>query len=107
MCEGAFGVFLSSVYLGLGGAHTGVNNRYTYNLYTLWCICCTSVKVFFLRFYFLIEYYKILFIFRERGEERERERNVDVREKHRSVASCTHPDWGAACTTKACALTGN
>ena len=22
------------------------------------------------------------------------EKNIDVREKHPSVASCTHPDWG-------------
>ena len=32
----------------------------------------------------------------EGGEERERERerNIDVREKHQSVASRTHPNWG-------------
>ena len=30
----------------------------------------------------------------ERGEGRERERNIDAREKHPSVASCTSPDWG-------------
>ena len=27
-------------------------------------------------------------------KEKERERNIDVREKHQSVACCTHPDWG-------------
>ena len=36
------------------------------------------------------------FFFRERGEEREkkRERNIHTREKHRSVASLSRPDWG-------------
>ena len=31
----------------------------------------------------------------ERGEgrKRERERNIDVKEKHRLVASCMRPDW--------------
>ena len=33
----------------------------------------------------------ILFIFREKGREEERERNIDVQEKHRRVASGTHP----------------
>ena len=28
------------------------------------------------------------------GGERERKRNIDMREKHPLVASCTHPDWG-------------
>ena len=28
------------------------------------------------------------------GREGEWERNIDVREKHQSVASCLHPDWG-------------
>ena len=37
---------------------------------------------------------KILFSFRERGKEEERERNTDVREKHRLVASCVDPNWG-------------
>ena len=31
---------------------------------------------------------------RERQTERERERNIDGREKHRSVDSCTCPDQG-------------
>ena len=36
-----------------------------------------------------------LFIFRERGRrEKERERNIDVREKHWLIASPTHPYWG-------------
>ena len=38
---------------------------------------------------------------------RDRERNIDVREKHRSVASCTHTDlgtWDGTCN-QACALT--
>ena len=48
-----------------------------------------SVMCFlFLRFY--------LFIFRESGEkrEKERERNIDVSEKHQSVAPCMCPHWG-------------
>ena len=39
---------------------------------------------------------KYIFIYlTERGKERERkrQRNIDVREKHPLVASCTHPDW--------------
>ena len=31
---------------------------------------------------------------RERGREEERERNIDVREKYRSLASRIHPRWG-------------
>ena len=31
---------------------------------------------------------------RGRERERERQRNIDVREKHQSVASRTHPNWG-------------
>ena len=43
--------------------------------------------VFFLRFH--------LFIFRG-GEEKkeEKKRNISVKEKHKSVPSHTHPDWG-------------
>ena len=38
----------------------------------------------------------IFFFILERGEEgeKERERIINVREKHRSVVSCTCPDWG-------------
>lgn len=32
---------------------------------------------------------------RERGSDGERERNKDVREKHRLVASHMNPDWGS------------
>ena len=46
---------------------------------------------------------KILFIFRERGREGEREG-----EKHQCVvASCTPPNQGPGPRTQACALTGN
>ena len=50
---------------------------------------------------------KTLFIFRERGREGERERNVEVPETHRSVAPrkpptgdlactpCVYPNWGS------------
>ena len=45
----------------------------------------------------------------ERGEwrERERERNTDAREKHRSLASHTCPDWGPKPATWARALTSD
>ena len=41
-------------------------------------------------------FFKILFIYflREGREGKERERNVDIWEKHRSVASCTCPNQG-------------
>ena len=29
------------------------------------------------------------------GREREKKRDSYVREKHRSVVSCTHPEWGS------------
>ena len=56
----------------------------------------TGVSVSFL--------FKILFIFLERGEGREKERvrNIDMQEK---IASCT-PSVGDH-ATQACALTGN
>ena len=45
--------------------------------------------------------------FREgEGREKERERNIDVRETHRSIASCT-PQLGTWPATQAGALTGN
>ena len=34
-----------------------------------------------------------LFNFRERGREEERERNIDVGEKHQLVVYCTCPHW--------------
>ena len=61
-------------------------------------------------------FYTVLFkdfisLFLERGEGRgnERERRIDVREKHWPVASCTCPSQGlnAGPWTQACALTGN
>ena len=47
--------------------------------------------------YICVYIYMYVYIFkdfRERrgGEKKERERNVDVREKHQLVASSTHPD---------------
>ena len=37
-----------------------------------------------------------IYLFLEQGErrEKERERNIDVRGRHGSVASSTHPNWG-------------
>ena len=44
---------------------------------------------------FFIHLLKDFYLFLEKGEgkKKERERNIDVREKHWSVASHTHPDW--------------
>ena len=43
----------------------------------------------------------MLIDFREGGREKERERNMNVREKQ-SVASCTHPDQGLNCNLGMC-----
>ena len=54
-----------------------------------------------------------LLLEREQGREEGRERNIDVREKHRLVASLMRPDWGLAVrlgiepATQICALPGN
>ena len=47
-------------------------------------------------FYFGILFKDVIYLFLERGEGRkkERERNIDVREKHLLVASLTCPDVG-------------
>ena len=57
-----------------------------------------------LTFYFFKK--KILFILRERGREKERERNTDVRNKLGLVA-LTRPQLGTWPAVQACALTGN
>ena len=50
---------------------------------------------FALSFLFLSLPMAMIIDFREgEGGERERKRNIDMREKHPLVASCTHPDWG-------------
>ena len=49
----------------------------------------------FMFIYILFSPEDMLTDFREgEGRERERDRNIDVREKHRLVASCTHPNQG-------------
>ena len=53
---------------------------------------------------FILKFY--LLTFRERGWGRERERNIDVREIHLSVASCTPPVRDQA-HSSGCALVGN
>ena len=35
-----------------------------------------------------------LFLERREGREKERKRNIDVREKYQSLASHMHPNWG-------------
>ena len=44
-------------------------------------------------FFFKSLHKDMLIDFREKGRDGEKERNIDVREKLLSVASCTHPDW--------------
>ena len=58
-----------------------------------------------IKFFLFVIVRLYLFIFeREEGREKERERNIDVREKHQSVASRMCPDQGG---TEARALTRN
>ena len=57
-------------------------------------------------FYFFFKHFIYLFLERGQGREKERETNVDVWEKHRSFASHT-PPTGTWPVTQACALTGN
>ena len=55
-------------------------------------------------------YLFIIYLFLERGEgrETERERNIDVQEKHRSFCCLLHePQIGVKNTAQACALTKN
>ena len=44
---------------------------------------------------FLNSHLRICLLILEREEGLGRERNINMREKHWSVASCTHPDWGS------------
>ena len=66
--------------------------------------CFLFPMSFFKDFVYVCMYVCIL----ERGEgrEKERERNIHMREKHQSVASHMPPTRDPA-TTQACALTGN
>ena len=55
--------------------------------------------------FILLFFLKILFIYflkREKGREKERVRNVNVLEKHWSVASCTPPTRDMACNPDIC-----
>ena len=67
-----------------------------------------SVNICIFVFTFKYFIYLFIYLFLERGEgrEEEKERNVDVREKHGSVASRTHPA-GTEPAPQANALTGN
>ena len=62
----------------------------------------TAKRVIFALFFFFL-------LIPERGEGREKERgrNIDVRGKHRSLASCMSPHWGPNSQPRAYALTGN
>ena len=48
--------------------------------------------------------YLFIYFFRDRGEgkEKDMERNINVREKHRSVASCTCPTRDQTCNPGTC-----
>ena len=45
----------------------------------------------------LLKDFVYLFLERREGREKEREKNISVREKHGSVASSTCPNWDWAC----------
>ena len=51
---------------------------------------CASEKVF-ISSYFFLRFYLFLFLQRVEGREKEKERNIDVQEIHRSVASHMDP----------------
>ena len=62
-------------------------------------ICCDFLYFFIYLNYFMFERlfnFCNVYLFLERGEgrEKERERNIDVWEKHPSFASHTSPNWG-------------
>ena len=54
---------------------------------------CSSVSSSFLKkiFFILIRRQFFSLLLEREGREKERERDLNAREKHRSVASCTHP----------------
>ena len=60
-------------------------------------------------FIFTYFFKDFIYLFLERGEGRgtERERNIDMREKYRPVASHMCPRPGTEPETQACAMTGN
>ena len=72
-------------------------NPTIYTLLLLWhfilfyFILLYFISFHFISFHFLTSLKGMLIDFLERGEGRER--NIDVKEKHQSVASCMHPDW--------------
>ena len=77
------------------------------NLQPFWCMrqCSNQLShparaLSNVLFYFL-KYF--IYSFLERGEGRERERNIDVWEKHQRVASCMHPSRGPAGNPGMCA----
>ena len=60
------------------------------------CVCVYIYLkfIFQLQFIFNNIMFKDFIYFSKREREEEKEGNINMREKHQSVASCIHPDWG-------------
>ena len=71
---------------------------------------CIEKLFIYLYFYFWIVFFKkIFYLYLERGEgrEKERERNIDMCERHIDWMPLTHPQLGNWPAVQACALTRN
>ena len=56
------------------------------------CLVMSISYIIFSKDFIYLFIYLFIYSERKEGREKERERNMDVREKHSLVASCTHPD---------------